>query len=207
MSDLDFLQRSSPVQIVGGDETRSADVVLERGQNRLLVKSTTAPQVLGNLSFDYATNPLNNSIDLSVNGSVTNVDFFINSKPQDLIVSSLTFELYGGNVRQDRFMDLNSELANGILIEIKSEDNVFQFPAIRRTGELDSIFSVGEAGQYSIFSASSGTYVSAKFGLSNPFIIKETGSYPVDDYVRVRVRDNLSSIQRIRFISVGALDV
>lgn len=42
MADLDFLERSSPVQIVGGDELFAADVIMENGQKVLLVKASLA---------------------------------------------------------------------------------------------------------------------------------------------------------------------
>lgn len=195
------------IKLFGGDELFPADVVQERGQNKVLVKATSAPQILGNLSFDYAINPLNSSIDLNVNGQATNVNYRINSKANDLVVSALVFECFAGNVRTDRFLDLNSELTNGLLITVKSENNTFQFNPIKRTGEFDSLFAVGDLSDFKIIAASSGTYVSAKFGLSSPFIIKKTGSYAIDDFIEVRVRDNLNSIGRIRFLSVGALDV
>jgi hypothetical protein len=207
MADLDFLERSAPVQIVGGDEQFPADVILERGQKKLLVKSTSAPQILGNISFDYATRQSDSSINLNVNGSATPQDFMIMAKPFDLVVNSLVFECFAGNVRTDRFLDLNAELTNGILVTVKSENNEFSFNPIRRTGELDSLFAVGDFSDFKIIAASSGTYVSAKFGLSSPFIIRASGTYAIDDFIRVRVRDNLSAISRIRFLSIGALDV
>jgi len=207
MADLDFLQRSNPVQIVGSDENFAADVIRERGQNKILVKSSSVPQILGNLSFDYATRQTDNSIELAINGSVTPQDFFVNSKPFDLIVSSMVFECFAGNVRTDRFLDQNSELTNGILITVKSEDNEFSFNPIKRTGEFDSLFAVGDFSDFKIIAASSGSYVSAKFGLSSPFILRASGTYAIDDFIRVTIRDNLSSISRIRFLSVGALDV
>ena len=205
--DLEFLQRSNPVQIVGGDEQFPADIIQERGQNKILAKTTSAPQILGNLDFSYAQRANENDINLNVNGSATPQIFNINAKPFDLVVSSLVFECFAGNVRTDRFLDLNSSLTNGIIIEVKSEDNVFQFRPIRNTGEFDSLFAVGDLGEFKIIAGSSGTYVSAKFGLSSPFIIKAQGEYAIDDYIRVIVQDNLSGIDRIRFLSVGALDV
>jgi hypothetical protein len=206
LADLDFLERSSPVQITGGDELISADVVFEKGFNKLYVKATAAPQVLGNLVFITAKNGINES--LSVNGAVTPVDFTIPALiDADYIVTSITLECFAGNVRMDRFLDLNSELANGLLIEVQSEGVVFQFLPIKRTGELDSLFSVGEASDFNIVAASSGTFVSAKFGPSSPFIIKKQGTYPTDDYIKFIVRDNLSAISRIRAISFGAKDL
>jgi len=207
MADLDFLERSNPVQIVGGNEKFPADVVNERGENRLLVKSASAPEVLGNIVFEYAARISDGAIDLNVNGATTPQEFLIQAKPTDLIINTLIFECFCGNTRTDRFLDLNSELANGLLVEVKSEDSPFSFQPIKRTGELDSLFSVGAFGDFKIIAASSGTYVSAKFGLSAPFILKAAGSFAIDDFIKVTVRDNLSSINRIRFLAVGALDV
>jgi hypothetical protein len=206
MADLVFNESSQPVQIVGGDEIYAADVVLEKGFKKLYVKATAAPQVLGNLAFVTAKHGANES--LSVNGSVTPVEFTIPTFIDfDYVISSLTIECFAGNVRFDRFLDLNAELANGILIEVRSEGEVFQFLPIKRTGELDSLFSVGEASNFNIVAASSGTFISAKFGPASPFILKKQGTYLTDDYIKFIVRDNLSSIQRIRAISFGAKDL
>jgi hypothetical protein len=206
MADLVFNESSQPVQIVGGDEIYAADVVLEKGFKKLYVKATAAPQVLGNLAFVTAKHGTNES--LSVNGSVTPVEFTIPAFIDfDYVISSLTIECFAGNVRFDRFLDLNAELANGILIEVRSEGEVFQFLPIKRTGELDSLFSVGEASNFNIVAASSGTFISAKFGPASPFILKKQGTYLTDDYIKFIVRDNLSSIQRIRAISFGAKDL
>lgn len=192
-------------KIIGGDELYSADVVSEKGFKKLFVKATSAPQILGNLAFLYATNAGSNN--LNVNGSVTPVAFTIPADAtQDLVISALTFECFAGNIRTDRFLDLNSELTNGILVEVKSENTIFTFLSIKRTGELDSLFSVGDAGVFRIDASSSGTYVSAKFGPSSPFIIKKQGTYGTDDYIKVTIRDNLSSISRVRFIAFGAKD-
>ena len=206
MADLSFKQASQPVQIVGGDETFSADVVRENNFNKLYVKATAAPQILGNLSFVTAKNGINES--LSVNGSVAPVEFTIPAFADvDYIITSLTIECFAGNVRMDRFLDLNSELTNGLIIEVRSEDSVFQFLPIKRTGELDSLFSLGDGGDFNIVASSSGTFVSAKFGPASPFILRKQGTYPTDDYIKFIVRDNLSSIQRIRGISFGAKDI
>jgi hypothetical protein len=205
MADLGFLERSNPVQIVGGDEKFPADVVNERGENRLLVKSASAPEVLGNIVFEYAEH--DGLINLNVNGATTPQEFLVQAKPTDLIINTMIFECFCGNTRTDRFLDLNSELTNGLLVEVKSEDSPFSFKPIKRTGELDSLFSVGAFGDFKIIASSSGTYVSAKFGLSAPFIIKAAGSFAIDDFIKVTIRDNLSSINRIRFLAVGALDV
>jgi hypothetical protein len=206
MADLIFNQASQPVQIVGGDEAHAADVVLEKGFRKLYVKATAAPQILGNLAFISAKNGINET--MSVNGAVTNVVFTIPAfADADYIINSLTIECFAGNVRMDRFLDLNSELTNGILIEVRSENTVFQFLPIKRTGELDSLFSVGDGGDFNVIAASSGTFVSAKFGPASPFILKKQGTYGTDDYIKFIIRDNLSSIQRIRAISFGAKDL
>ena len=46
----------------------------------------------------------------------------------------------------------------------------------------------------------------ARFGLSTPFVLKPVGTYATDDYIRVTINDNLTSINRIRFLAVGQLD-
>lgn len=56
MADLDFLQRSSPVQIVGGDELFPADVIEEFGLKKLRVKSDN--EISSSLNIFASSTPL-----------------------------------------------------------------------------------------------------------------------------------------------------
>lgn len=205
MADLEDLKQSEAVRIVGRDEGFAADVVQEDGENKLLVKSTNVPQPVGNLFFEYATNSSN--IDMNINGGGTPVTFEIAPHPTlDRVINSLVFKAFDGGIKIDKFLGQNSELTNGITIEVKSEDQIFVFQPIRNTQEFDSLFSFGSGRSFDLIFASGNDSMVARFGLSTPFVLKPVGTYATDDYIRVTINDNLSAISRLRFLAVGQLD-
>lgn len=202
MADIIDRESSNPVRIVGGDEAFEADVVTEGGFKKLYVKATAAVQPVGNLFFIHAEN--GGSSQMAVNGSITPIEFTIPAEASDdLIVTSLLFEAFDGGVKIDNFLGLNSELDNGILIEVKSQDETFQFLPIKTTQEFDSHFSFGSGRSFSIVFASGNDSMVARFGLDAPFTLKKQGTYASDDYIKVIIRDNLSSISSLQFLAQG----
>lgn len=205
MADIEEQKQSETVRIVGRDESFAADVIQEDGENKLLVKSSNVPQPIGNLFFEYAADSSN--IDMNVNGSGTPVEFFILAHPTlDKVVESLVFEALDGGIKIDTFLGQNSELANGILIEVKSSDEVFVFRPITKTQEFDSLFSFGSGRSFELIFASGNDSLVARFGSATPFVLKPVGTYATDDYIKVTIQDNISNINRLRFLAVGQLD-
>jgi hypothetical protein len=204
MADIIGSQRADFVKITGEDEVYTADVIAEDGVNKLWVKATSAPQIIGNLYEEYVKNGASNS--LNVNGT-TPQTFIINALPgEDIIVTSMAFAGVDVGIKLTNFLGLNNALTNGLLIEVKSEDTVFQFQPIKTTYEFDIHFAVGAGGGFDIIGASSGDYMSAKFGPASPFIIKRQGTYASDDYIKVIVRDNISQVDLLKMIVFGQKD-
>jgi len=205
MSDITESQQSEVTRITGGDEAYTADVIEEDGAKKLLVKSSIVPQVLGN-RFTYFAENLG-SRDLNIDGSVTPVEFIINADVVgDLVVNSLIFEAFAGGIKIDKFLSLNASLTNGILIEVKSSDTVFQFEPIKNTIEFDSLFANGAGRSYEIVDASGNDSMVARFGPQSPFLIKKQGSFVIDDYIKVIIRDDIDSVNSLRFLAEGSVD-
>lgn len=203
---IDDLSPQNEQKIIGDDGQYAADVVQENGIKKLVVKSSTAPTPIGNLFFDFALN--GSSFDLNVDGSVTPVVFQVDAGvTYDQLVFSLVFEAFDDGIKMDTFLGQNVELTNGILIEIKAEDNIFQFKPIRNTQEFDSLFSFGAGRSWQTVFASGTDSLVARFGTSVPFTMKPQGTYGTDDYIKVTIQDNLSNITRLRFLAVGQVDV
>jgi hypothetical protein len=199
-------QASLPTKITGGDEQFVADVIEEDGLKKLLTKSSVVPIILGNRFTRFALD--GGSDQMNVNGSGTPVEFFINADPSgDLVVNSLIFEAFDSGIRTDRFLGLNSGLTNGVVVEVKSQDTVFQFAPINFTIEFDSVFANGSGRSFEIIIASGNDSLVARFGPSSPFIIAQQGTYGTDDYIKVIIQDNLSAIASLRFIAEGSLDI
>ena len=205
---LDDKLASGATRIVGSDELYAADVIREKGVNKLWVKATVAPQILGNLLFEYVKNGTNES--MKVNGSLaTPVIFeFANTTINDILVNSLQIEGECGSPSAAGFLG-GSSLTNGIIIEIKSEDITFQFKPIRKNYEFDSLFSKGVGGNFLIYQGTGSDYVGAKFGPDSPFFLKKAGTYATNDRIRVYVRDNLSgsAVASLKLLIFGAYDV
>lgn len=205
MADIQESKRSDVVRITGSDENHVADVIQEDGQRKLLVKTTNVPEPIGNLFFENAASGLN--IDMNVNGSGTPVEFLVAAHPtQSRVVNSLVFRALDGGIKLDNFLGQNSPLTNGLLIEVKSEDQVFQFKPIQTTQDFDGLFSFGPGRSFDLIFASGNDSMVARFGTSVPFVLKPVGTYATDDYIRVIIRDNLSAIAQLRFLAVGQLD-
>lgn len=207
---IDDKQASSTNRVVGRDEVHAVDVIQEDGENKMLVKASAVPQTLANLFFDYAIidgASQNAPFDLNVNGSGTPVDFYVlPDATDDKIINSLVFQAFDGGIKINTFLGQNSELDNGIMVEIKSNDEIFQFQPIKNTQEFDSLFSFGGGRSFELIFASGVDSMVARFGSDIPFILKPQGTYATDDYIKVTVSDNISNITRLRFLAVGQVD-
>lgn len=205
MADIIDEQQSEVVRITGGDELFAADVIQEDGNNKLLVKSTVVPEILGNRFVRYAENL--GSKQLNVNGSVTPVEFIISADATgDLVVNSLVFEAFDSGIRQDRFLGRSSSLSTGVVIEVKSQDTTFQFLPITNTLEFNSLFSYGNGRSFEVINASANDSMVSRFGPSTPFLIKQAGTYATDDYIKVIISDAIQQVSSLRFLAEGSID-
>jgi hypothetical protein len=125
-----------------------------------------------------------------VNGSVTPVDFKIFAiADYDIFIQELRFYATASSIKFGQFLSLNIPLANGIEVQIKSDDAYLTLPNIKTTEDLKNKFAVG--GQWSLEAQPSLTSLLATFHLDAPIPIRHIGEYAIDDYIRIRVRDNL----------------
>jgi hypothetical protein len=191
------------------DEVTSLDARIIKdndGIDKLQVKSSNVPQPIGNLFFQHALN--GGSDDMNVDGSVTPVVFEIPADAtRDIVVEALAFESFANGIKIDKFLSINSPLTNGITIEIKSEDTVFSFLSIQNTNEFDSHFSFGPGRSYRLTFASGNDAMVARFAPQSPFVLMKSGSYATDDYIRVSINDDISSINKLSFLAFGAFEI
>jgi len=202
MGDIDEQKQSETVRLVGRDESYAADVITEGGQNKLLVKATSISGVIGNRFTKFAE--FGGSKEMNVDGSSTPVVFTIAAEvSDDLIVDSLIFEAFDSGIKIDKFLSLNSALTNGVVVEVKSDDIVFSFEAIRNSTEFDSLFSHGAGRSFSITNASGNDSLVARFGPTGSFAIRQQGTFASDDYIKVTISDDISNVNSFRFLSEG----
>jgi hypothetical protein len=143
----------------------------------------------------FQQNALNGgSSDLRVNGSVTPVDFTIScDASQDIFIEELRFHANCNGLKRSTFLCLNQALSNGIYLEVQSDESVTSWPVFKSTSDLADLFARG-TGQNWIYEDVAGTDgIRATLTLNNPFPIRVCGTFTTDDYILVRVQDNISS--------------
>jgi len=169
---------------------------------RLRTQAVNVPESLSESFQEYAKN--GSSIELAVDGDPTPVEFTIFADAtNDLQIDFLTFQAFDAGTKVDKFLGMNQELTTGVIVEIRSEDKVSQFLPIKNTTEFNSIFSLGSGGSFDLVAASGNDSMVSTFSPNSPFILKAQGTYATDDYVKVIISDDVSSISRLRFIAGG----
>lgn len=196
MADLTPKQASGITRITGRDELVSADVETGNdGINRLKVDTRVAPIPLDdlfNLSF------LNmGSADLNVNGSGTPIQFDIPLSNNTRIINSISIFGRDNGISFGKFLAINSSLANGIIFQIKSDDNIFMSQPIQTTDDLRNKFCTSPR-DFALDFASSEDAFTASFVSPAPIIIRDQNQFTTPDYVRIIIRDNLSSVNYLQ---------
>jgi hypothetical protein len=171
-------------------------------QGRLLVENVVVPAPIGGRFEEYAKNGV--SIEMAVDGGVTPVEFIVDANATlDLVVTSLSFQAFDGAIKIDTFLGSNNEITNGLIVEIKSEDIVFQFLPIKNTTEFNSLFAFGAGRAFDLIFANGDDSLVSIFAPESPFVIKKQGTYATDDYIKVIIQDDIDAVSRLRFLASG----
>lgn len=165
--------------------------------------SGTVSVIPGAVSAIYLEHPTYlGSRDMNVNGSVTPVVFSIPLVPEnDILIKEIRFFGNASSIKFGQFLSINAPLANGILVEIKSEDDTFTTDPIYTTEDFKHEWSFG--GTFQLDDQPGLADFLASFVFETPFPIRAPGTFPIDDYLRVNIRDNLSSINKLRVLVFG----
>jgi hypothetical protein len=112
------------------------------------------------------------------------------------------FAASANGIKDDHFLS-NPVLTNGILVEIKSDNIITKFPVIKSTEDFrDEWAALSGIINYEVYIQSGRDSISAILNFANPFIMRVAGTFGAgnDDYISVKIRDNLSAgIQRLYF--------
>lgn len=144
------------------------------------------------------------SSDLRVNASLANPQsFYIASElEKDLFVENLIFDAQANGIKFGKFLAQNSPLNNGIIVEIKSDDQITQFPLIHTTEDFKNKWAAlsGSGAAFRIDVQAGSDELLAILSFPNPFIVRASGTFSTDDYVKVVIRDNTSqNTARLKF--------
>jgi hypothetical protein len=156
------------------------------------------PKQLSDLFIEPATlDGLGVTTDMGVNGSVTPKEFLVDaSATTDVFIEELRIFGQGNGIQYKGWLTSNNALTNGLLIEIKSDNIITPFPILYTTASIKNKFSFGQgATGFALDIASGRDDFLGVFTFANPFIIRVAGTFTTDDFIRVTVRDNLTSTQ------------
>lgn len=145
--------------------------------------------------------------DLRVNGSLAvPLEFFI---PPDLVediyITELRFYGGGNGIQFGGFLSKNRPLVNGILVEIRSDEEVLDFPLIKSTEDFKNKWALGSGANFKLHLVSGTDQFLAVLLFDNPFPLRKAGTFQGgDDYIKVFIRDNISSgLAELEFLAFG----
>lgn len=143
-------------------------------------------------------------VDLNVNGENTPVVFtFPMDTLNDIFINEIKFYGRDNGIQFQNFLGQNSALTNGILVEIKTNNNIIQLPPIRTTDDFDDVFSFGGS-NFDVYFASGDDKFTARF-LASAFPLRRAGTFGTgnDDYIKITIQDNLNTINYLQCVVSG----
>lgn len=188
-----LISRSKPVSI-----SRDFDSPHRLGLFGITGEVRVTAKELSDLFIEPATlDGLGVTTDMSVNGSVTPVEFIINASPDtDLFIEELRIFGQGNGIQFKNWLAGNQPLSNGLEIEIQSDNIITQLPMLKTTADIKNKFSFGQgATGFALDIASGRDDVIGVFTFANPFIIRVQGTFTTDDHIKITINDNLSNTQ------------
>lgn len=150
-------------------------------------------------------NGVSTAVNLNVNGSLATpiVFTFPMDALNDIFVNEIKFFGRDNGVQFSNFLGQNGALTNGILIEIKTNNNMITLPPIKTTDDFDDVFAFGGS-NFDVYFASGADKFTARF-LASAFPLRRAGTFGTgnDDYIRISIRDNLTSIDYLQAVVSG----
>lgn len=142
------------------------------------------------------------SENLNVNGSATPVEFIFPAiASESQYITAIRYFGHASGVKFGQFLSINTVLSNGIRTIIKGENQVKELPLIKETGDFQGKFNWD--GTFQLLAGAGPDSFVATLKFSAPIVIKKIGTYPTDDYIKVIIQDNLSTIGRLQGIVLG----
>lgn len=197
-----IISRSKPVTI-----SRDFDSPHRLGLFGITGQVQVTAKDLDDLFIKNAT--LNNdgvTVNMNVNASLASPqEFRIDAEVDTTIfIEELRFYGAGNGIQFGKFLSQNQPLTNGIFVEIKSDNTITTLPLIKTTDDFKNKFAFGQgAGGFKLDIASGRDDFIAVFTFNNPFLLQPAGTFTIDDYIRIVIRDNISGISELQFIAKG----
>ena len=202
MGDLSQIESTQYVSIADETSGYTADVQLgEDSVKRLVVDARLVPRPIAGL-FISQFEDSGGSIALNANGSNTPIAFEIPTTNFDRAINKISIYGRDGGIKFGQFLAINQILQNGLLIEIKSDDNVFTSLPIVQTDDFRNLFCISPR-DFTIDVFSNEDVFNATFVSPEPIIIRANTQFTTPDYVRITVRDNLNNVNYLEANVIG----
>jgi len=202
MGDLSQIESTQYVSIADETSGYTADVQLgEDSVKRLVVDARLVPRPIAGL-FIAQFEDSGGSIALNTNGSTTPITFEIPTTNFDRAINKISIYGRDGGIKFGQFLAINQILQNGLLIEIKSDDNVFTSLPIVQTDDFRNLFCISPR-DFTIDVFSNEDVFNATFVSPEPIIIRANTQFTTPDYVRITVRDNLNNVNYLEANVIG----
>ena len=183
-----LLSRSKPVTI-----SRDIDSPHRLGLFGVTGSVSITFKQLSDLFIKEALN--GSSAAMNVNGSLGSpIIFTVPAQPlTDVYIDTLIWHGAANGIKFGQFLAKNSPLTNGCLLEIKSDDITTVFPTIQTTEDFKNDFAAysGDGANFRIDIQSGRDEILAILKFPNPFILRAAGTFTINDYIRVSIRDDL----------------
>lgn len=124
----------------------------------------------------------------------------------DIFVTEIRFFGKGNGIQFGSFLNLNSSLTNGILVEIKTDNNLITLPSIKTTEDFADKFAFGGGDNFQLYIQSGADKFLASF-LASAFPLRRTGTFGSgnDDYIKITIRDDIDQVSQLQAVVVGFL--
>ena len=160
------------------------------------------PGAIGNLYLEHPYNATY-GIDFNRDGSTTPIVYSIPLKTgYDILIKEIRFFGTASSIKFLQFLSLNAPLTNGIVVEVKSDDQTLTTAdVIKVTEDFKHEWTFG--GDWILNDQPGAADFLSTFVFETPFPLRAPGTFPTDDYLRVTIRDNLSAITKLRALAFG----
>ena len=202
MGDLSQIESTQYVSIADETSGYTADVQLgEDSVKRLVVDARLVPRPIAGL-FISQFEDSGGSIALNANGSNIPIKFEIPTTNFDRAINKISIYGRDAGIKFGQFLAINQVLQNGLIIEIKSNDNVFTSLPITQTDDFRNLFCISPR-DFTIDVFSNEDVFNATFVSPEPIIIRANTQFTTPDYVRITVRDNLNNVNYLEANVIG----
>ena len=191
-------------------ERRGLPTELARSPNNprqgILGISGTVSVTPGAISDQFQKHFLNGtSKDMTVDGSTTPVLYRVGCEVgEDQFINAFRGWFADNGIKFGQFGGINSPLTNGLEITIRSEgeERIFLAETIKTTEDFQNHLA-DPVNLFRLHVQAGRDLLTAETVFENPFVVRACGTFPIDDFLQVKIQDNLKTLLDMEFIAFG----